>query len=454
MKTHHKIIIGDSRNMSELKDESIHFVITSPPYWQLKDYGNGSQIGFNDSYEDYINNLNLVWKECYRVLHQGCRLCINIGDQFARSVYYGRYKIIPIREEIIKFCETIGFDYMGAIIWQKVTTCNTTGGATVMGSFPYPRNGIIKLDYEFILIFKKLGDPPKVSRDIKEQSKLTIKEWNEYFYGHWNFSGEKQNKHLAMFPEELPKRLIKMFSFVGDTVLDPFLGSGTTCLAAKRLGRHSIGYEINKDFLLVIKEKLNGSVNYDVKNPPSPPFAKGGDLKSPTLKKGDVGGFFNFDVIIQKNKTIDYKKEISKLPYVFKDPVRFDKKIDPKKLRFGSKIDSSSHQRETYHSVKEIISPEKVILDNDLKVRLIGVKEKKEINGQALQFLREKLRGEKVFLKFDTTKYDNQGNLLCYLYLKNKTFINAHLIKNRLVDVATGMNYKYKSSFLTYREAK
>jgi site-specific DNA-methyltransferase (adenine-specific) len=182
---------------------------------------------------------------------------VNIGDQFARSVYYGRYKVIPIREEIIKFCETIGFDYMGAIIWQKVTTCNTTGGATIMGSFPYPRNGIIKLDYEFILIFKKLGELPKVSREIREKSKLTLEEWNEYFYGHWNFPGERQDKHLAMFPEELPKRLIKMFSFVGDTVLDPFLGSGTTCLAAKNLGRDSIGYEINQDFLPVIKEKLN-----------------------------------------------------------------------------------------------------------------------------------------------------------------------------------------------------
>jgi site-specific DNA-methyltransferase (adenine-specific) len=105
--------------MVELSDKSIHLVITSPPYWQLKDYGADKQIGFNDSYEDYINNLNLVWKECYRVLDDGCRLCINIGDQFARSVYYGRYKVIPIRTEIIKFCESIGFDYMGAIIWQK-----------------------------------------------------------------------------------------------------------------------------------------------------------------------------------------------------------------------------------------------------------------------------------------------------------------------------------------------
>jgi DNA modification methylase len=405
--------------MEGMKDETVHLIITSPPYWQLKDYGNGSQIGFNDSYEDYINNLNLVWKECYRVLHQGCRLCVNIGDQFARSVYYGRYKIIPIREEIIKFCEIIGFDYMGAIIWQKVTTCNTTGGATIMGSFPYPRNGIIKLDYEFILIFKKLGDPPKVSREIKEMSKLSLEEWNEYFYGHWNFSGEKQTNHLAMFPEELPKRLIKMFSFVGDTVLDPFLGSGTTCLAAKKLGRNSIGYEISEDFLPIIKEKLN------INRKPE-----------------------DFEIIMQKKKVIDFKKEILKLPYIFKDPVKFDKKIDPKKLKFGSKIDNSEHQRETYYAVKEIISPALVVLDNDLKVRLIGIKEKREMNGQALQFLQKQLKGQKVFLKFDNTKYDSEENLLCYLYLKNKTFMNAHLIKNNLAEVDSSIAFKYKDKFL------
>ena len=205
--TQHRIIIGDSRSMTELTDESVHLVVTSPPYWQLKDYGNGNQIGFDHSYEEYINNLNLVWNECNRVLHKGCRLCINIGDQFARSVYYGRYKVIPIRTEIIKFCETVGFDYMGAVIWQKVTTCNTTGGATIMGSFPYPRNGILKIDYEFILIFKKQGISPTVSDAIKEKSKMTTEEWNEYFAGHWNIPGEKQDKHLAMFPEEIPRRL-------------------------------------------------------------------------------------------------------------------------------------------------------------------------------------------------------------------------------------------------------
>jgi len=257
MATTHKIIIGDSRKMDKVQNESVHLIITSPPYWQIKDYGDSNQIGFNDTYEDYINNLNKVWSECYRVLYPSCRLCINIGDQFARAVTYGRYKIIPIREEIIRFCESIGFDYMGAVIWQKKTTMNTTGGASVMGSFPYPRSGLIEIDYEFILLFKKLGQyPHRVSEEMKEQSKLSNEEWRKYFTGHWNFAGSKQDKHIAMFPEELPQRLIKMFSFVDETVLDPFLGSGTTSRIARKLKRNSIGYEINKGFLPIIEDKI------------------------------------------------------------------------------------------------------------------------------------------------------------------------------------------------------
>jgi len=429
MKTKHKIIIGDSRWMKEVPNESVHLIITSPPYWQLKDYGNDKQIGFNDTYEEYINNLNLVWNECSKILHKGCRLCINIGDQFARSVYYGRYKVIPIRTEIIKFLENAGFDYMGSIIWQKVTTCHTTGGASVMGSYPYPRNGIIKLDYEFILIFKKYGESPKVSNEIKEQSKLTQEEWNQYFTGHWNFSGERQDKHLAMFPEELPRRLIKMFSFVGDTVLDPFLGSGTTSLAAKKLNRNSIGYEVNEDFLPIIREKLG-------------------------IKQTTIFQQATFEIIKQDKPKIDFKEEIKKLPYIFKDPIKFDKKVDPRKLRFGSKIDNSYSKSETHYTVKEIISPEILILNDGLKIRLLGVKEKPGMNEEAVRFLREKTNGEKVFIKFDNVKYDERNNLLCYLYLWNKTFLNLHLIKKGVVDVDTSFDYKYKSKFLSERIVK
>lgn len=424
MSSHHKIIIGDARSMSELPGESVHLVITSPPYWQLKDYGEDKQIGFNDTYESYINNLNLVWKECFRALHKGCRLCVNIGDQFARSVYYGRYKVIPIRTEITKFCETIGMDYMGAIIWQKVTTTNTTGGASIMGSFPYPRNGILKIDYEFILIFKKLGDPPKVSREVKELSKMTTDEWNTYFAGHWNFAGERQDKHLAMFPEELPRRLIRMFSFVGDIVLDPFLGSGTTSLAAKNLRRNSIGYEISPTFIPIINSKLK-------------------------MSQHDMFGDATCTFITRRQSNEDFDKAIETLPFRFTDPHRLDKKLDPRKLNFGSKVENGDNGlRKDLYNVKEVLSPELLRLSNGLTIRLIGVTEEPTHRVQALEFLNSKTRGQRVFLEFDKDKYDENGNLLAYLYLKNKTFINAHLVKKGYVNVNAEADFRYKRKFM------
>lgn len=419
--TQHVIINGDSRDMSELQDKSVHLIVTSPPYWQLKDYGNDNQIGFNDSYEQYINNLNLVWKECYRVLHDGCRLCINIGDQFARSVYYGRYKVIPIHSEIIRFCETIGFDFMGQIIWQKATTMNTTGGGAVMGSFPYPRNGIVKLDFEYILLFKKQGTAPKPTAEQKAQSAMTNEEWNTYFNGHWYFNGAKQDKHLAMFPEELPKRLIKMFSFPQETVLDPFMGSGTTAAVAKALGRNSIGYEINSDFIPLIKNRICSNL-----------------LEDTQIKE------------VTQNKTIDFNEEIGKLPYRFVDVHKTDKKIDVKKLQFGSKIDKdSSIEREELFSVKQVVSPELISLSNGLTVRLIGIKQNPQINGKATEFLLSKFKGKKVFLKYDAIKYDADNHLMVYMYLENKTFINAHLLKNGLALVDESIDYKYKDKFRT-----
>jgi len=419
--TKHKIINGDSRNMSELADESVHLVVTSPPYWQLKDYGTENQIGFHDDYQTYINHLNLTWKECFRVLHKGCRLCINIGDQFARSTYYGRYKIIPIHAEIIKFCEIIGFDFMGQIIWQKTTTMNTSGGASIMGSYPHPRNGIVKLDFEYILLFKKQGNAPKPTQEQKEHAKMTNEEWNTYFNGHWNFTGAKQDKHLAMFPEELPHRLIKMFSFPDEIVLDPFLGSGTTALAARNLNRNSVGYEINPDFIPIIKEKIG---------------------------LNDVFSKVDIEVLNQSVKSIDFEQKIRELPYIFADTHKLNKKIDVKKNQYGSKIDSNSTgQREEFFSVKEIINPELIRLNNDLIIKLIGVKQNHNINGEATEFLIKKLKGKKVFLKYDEIKYDEQNNLMAYLYLENKTFINAHLLKEKLVLVDLSIDFKYKNKF-------
>lgn len=419
--TKHDVYFGDSRSLNKIEDKSVQLIVTSPPYWQLKDYGNENQIGFDDSYEDYINNLNLVWQECYRVLSDGCRMCINIGDQFARAVYYGRYKVIPIRTEIIKFCETIGFDYMGAIIWQKTTTMNTSGGGAVMGSFPYPRNGILKIDYEFILIFKKLGNPPKVTKEQKENSKMTKEEWNTYFSSHWNFNGVKQSEHIAMFPEELPKRLIKMFSFAGETVFDPFLGSGTTSLAAKKLGRNSIGYEINKNYSEIIRNKLVSE-------------------QMSILDNSEVS--FYDDTL---TADIDY----SGLPYIFKDPHKINKIIDVKKLRFGSKIDDSREQQKVeLYTVKDIIAPNKIVLNNNLEIKLIGINPKKGFEEKAKAYLKEKFKKRRIFLKFDKEKFDEKNCLQSYVYLDNKTFINNHLLRTGFVDVDILSEYKYRNKFM------
>ena len=430
--THHRIIWGDARRMDAVADQSVHLVVTSPPYWQLKDYGSSEgQIGFHDSYEAYINHLNLVWSECHRVLHDGCRLCVNIGDQFARSAYYGRYKVVPIRTEITRFCETIGLDYMGAIIWQKATTCNTSGGGVIMGSFPYPRNGIVKLDYEFILIFKKPGNSPKpLSPEAKEASRLDPEEWNRLFFGHWNFPGARQTRHLAMFPEELPARLIKMFTFVGETVLDPFAGSGTTSLAARNLGRHSVGVELNEAFLPLIREKVEGTE---------------GDLfrsSGLTIEKVEVPS------------VEELQERLDDLPYLFHDPIPVSLKMDPRSETFESRVDASGGvDRETYFKVSEILAGDKVRLDSGETIRLLGVRIKPGKEEEARAFLSEKTRGQKVFLKFDKIERDSDGNRYGYLHLKNKTHLNAHLIRYGLAEPDTELEYRYKKRFLSRHAA-
>ena len=310
---------------------------------------------------------------------------------------------------------------MGQIIWQKTTTMNTSGGGAVMGSFPYPRNGIVKLDFEYILLFKKQGNAPKPTAEQKANAAMTNGEWNTYFNGHWYFNGAKQDKHLAMFPEELPARLIKMFSFEGETILDPFMGSGTTALVARKLNRNSVGYEINPDFISIIKEKIGGNDAFM-------------QIETKFIKQPEI--------------STDFDKKIKELPYQFVDTHKLDKKIDVKKLQYGSKIDAeSSKQREEYFTVKEIISPELVKLSNDLVIRLTGIKQNPAINGKAIAFLREKLKGKRVFLRHDEIKYDNNNHLMAYLYLENKTFINAHLLKEKLVEVDDSVEFRYKQKF-------
>jgi len=255
-----EIYYKSSENMEEIQENSIQLILTSPPYGKIKDYGPTDQIGFSDSFEEYFKRLKKVWKECFRVLEPQCRMVINVGDQYLRTTEFGRYRILSIASQIINDCIDIGFDFLGDIIWQKVSTTNTTGGCTLMGSIYYPRNGLLTYDYEHILIFKKhQGKSKKVDLKKKELSKISLTEWKKWFIGHWSFPGMLQKEHIAMFPDELPYRIIRMFSLIGDKVLDPFLGSGTSLKVAKSLFRKGIGYELNENFRPIIEKKISTS---------------------------------------------------------------------------------------------------------------------------------------------------------------------------------------------------
>ncbi len=406
MKSWAKIILGDSRKMIEVEEDSIDLVVTSPPYWHIKDYGVKEQIGYGQSLHEYLKDLYRVWKECFRILKPGRRLCINIGDQFVRSITYGRYKVIPLHAEFISQCEEIGFDYMGSIIWQKKTTMNPTGGANVMGSYPYPPNGMIEIDYEFILIFKKPGKSLKIPQEIKEKSKLTKEEWKKYFSGHWYFGGIRQIDHEAMFPEELPRRLIKMYTFVGDIVLDPFLGSGTTIKVALDLKRNAIGYEINEKFLEIIRKKLGIKENLS------------------QLSKGIK--------IIKRESPVD----IEKIDYIPKIQ-NARPKIDPKK---------SPHKNDRLYKVVDILDEKSILLDTGLKVGFLGVKVMKK--EEALKYLKDYLLKKKVFLRFDDGMPLEKKAFEAYVYLKNKIFINAYMIKLGLAKADREKEYKYKRRFI------
>jgi DNA modification methylase len=398
-----KIIIGDSRNMAEVADGSIGLVVTSPPYWHLKDYGVPGQIGYGQTLHEYLLDLARVWRECWRVLMPGRRLCINIGDQFARAVVYGRYKVIPLHAEIIAQCETIGFDYMGAIIWQKKTTMRTTGGAVVMGSFPYPPNGVVELDYEFILLFKKPGTSGKVSPQLKEAAQLSRDEWKEYFSGHWTFGGERQIAHEAMFPEELPRRLIRMFSFPGETVLDPFLGSGTTVKAALELQRNGIGYEIQPGFLPVIRQKM------------------GLLLPVTTLQREQT-----FPPVDPPQGYAPRVKEARPL-------------VDPNQLKFGA---------EAVYRVTAVRDDLTLQMDNGLVISLLGLCIPADRRERVKEYLHRYILGKRVLLRFDRPPQAPGAPVPAYLYLTNKLFVNRKMIEMGLADADRAVWHRYRDKFL------
>jgi len=257
--TFQRLINGDSRDLSFLKDESIHLVVTSPPYWNLKKYNEiPGQLGHIKEYESFLKELEKVWHEAYRVLVPGGRLVCIVGDVCVSRRKFGRHLVFPLHADICVLCRKIGFDNLNPIIWYKIANASfeVDNGSKFLGK-PYEPNAIIKNDIEFILMQRKPGGYRRPTEGQRKLSKIDKKDFNNWFRQIWNIHGASTKNHPAPFPLELVDRLIRMFSFHGDTILDPFCGTGTTMIGALRNGRNSIGIDIDSDYCRFAARYLN-----------------------------------------------------------------------------------------------------------------------------------------------------------------------------------------------------
>ena len=255
---------GNSCDMSAIPDNSVNLIITSPPYWTLKDYDVEGQIGLgSSSYDYYLSELNKVWKECVRVLAPDGKICINIMPFLltGKAARFERRETRLVLGDIERFMDSTGCMFQfGLYIWDKRKIARFSS----FGSYPFPPNIFSTYPYEWITVFSKNGKREPVSAEIKEKSKLTSEEWQKWAINSiWEMQPAKAKSegHPAPFPAELPKRLIKLYSFWGDTVLDPFAGTGTTLKAAVELGRKAVGYELNEEYLPLIRKKLQSTVS-------------------------------------------------------------------------------------------------------------------------------------------------------------------------------------------------
>jgi DNA modification methylase len=264
--TRHLIVIGDSRSMKEVDDNSVHLVVTSPPYWRLKDYGNDEAIGQNpDCYASYLDDLTSVLKECVRVLVPDGKIVVNIMPILlsGKQSTFKRRVTKSVLTDLESFFQSLGNMYfLSLFIWDKRKVVRFSS----WGSYPYPPNLLSSYPYEWIIVFSKAGRRQRVTKTRKEASAITHTEFTEWVQNSiWDFqpASATAEGHPAPFPEELPRRCIRLYSFVGDTVLDPFAGSGTTLRVARELGRNSIGYEINPEYESTIVEKVSEAQGED-----------------------------------------------------------------------------------------------------------------------------------------------------------------------------------------------
>lgn len=262
--TTHRIFLGDSRHMEAFEEtEPLHLVVTSPPYFDLVDYEtevSGGQLGELHDYPDFLNQLDRVWLECYRRLIPGGRMCVVVGDVCVSRRQAGRHYVLPLHSDIAVRCREIGFDYLTPILWSKIANANTeVGGSNRFLGKPYEPNGVIKNDIEYVLLLRKPGSYRKPSSVQRALSLLEPGEHDAWYRSVWSdIRGESRKLgHPAPFPQELAYRLIRLFSFVGDTVLDPFWGTGTTTAAAIEAARNSIGFEIEPSYFDIGQNRLS-----------------------------------------------------------------------------------------------------------------------------------------------------------------------------------------------------
>lgn len=256
--TTHRLVHGDARDLSFLPTESIHLVVTSPPYWNLKRYNeHDDQLGHIDDYEQFLDELEKVWRHVFRVLVPGGRLVCVVGDVCVSRRRFGRHLVFPLHADISVRCRKIGFDNLNPIIWHKIANASyeVPNGSKFLGK-PYEPNAIIKNDIEYILMQRKPGGYRQPTNEQRRESKIDKKDFDQWFQQIWNIPGASTRNHPAPFPLELATRLVRMFSFTGDTVLDPFCGSATTLIAAMKNGRNSVGVEIDRHYCRMAAKRL------------------------------------------------------------------------------------------------------------------------------------------------------------------------------------------------------
>jgi DNA modification methylase len=260
LKTSHELILGDARGASALAENSIHLVLTSPPYWTLKRYNERQdQLGHVADYNQFIAALDEVWRNCYQALVPGGRLVINVGDVcLSRRKNNGRHTVVPLHATIQEHCKAIGFDNLATIIWHKIANAKyeVPGSGGFLGK-PYEPNAVIKNDIEFVLMQRKPGGYRSPSRRDRILSIIGEDNYQRWFRQIWtDIRGTSSARHPAPYPLEFAERLVRMFSFVGDTVLDPFMGMGTTNLACARWGRKSVGIELDADYFDLARKRV------------------------------------------------------------------------------------------------------------------------------------------------------------------------------------------------------